>query len=61
MSPELRALMWTFDRLMVDNLTDKERRKTAREIGKVILGQPSRASTYEPNGWDDSVKLLKPV
>jgi hypothetical protein len=54
-----RALMWAFDRLSTDSGMDKrEQRTTAREIGKVLLGQPSQATRYRPNEDDDSVKLL---
>lgn len=59
-SPEVRALMWVFDRLSVDGgLALKEQQKTYREVGRVLLGLPSVASKYLPNDWDDSVKIMK--
>lgn len=57
MTAEMRALLWAFDRLSVDNPTRKEIKDTVREIGKVILGRDSVAARYQPNDWDDSAKL----
>ena len=55
LTAETRALMWVFDRLSVDGgMTPREQRDTYREIGRVLLGKPSKASSYEPNEWDDS-------
>ncbi len=57
LSPERRTLLWVFDRLTTDNLTPKEIKMTADEVGKVLLGKQSHASAYEPNYWNDSAKL----
>ncbi len=57
------ALMWVFDRLSVidvGGMTVKEQRATQREVGRVLLGNPSRAATHEPNEWDDSARLARP-
>jgi hypothetical protein len=51
------AILWAIDRLTSDDLTQKEIKKTADELGKTILGKPSQASTYVPNDWDSSAKL----
>lgn len=41
------ALLWAFDRLGVEEMTPKEIMRTMIEIGKVLRGEPSPASTYE--------------
>ena len=51
------AILWAFDRLTTDGLTQKEIKRTADELGNVILGKPSPASTYVRNEWDDSASL----
>jgi hypothetical protein len=51
------ALMWAIDYFGASNLTEKERLHGVLEIGKVLTGRPSRASTYAPNKWDKSAKL----
>ncbi|WP_315833872.1 hypothetical protein [Bradyrhizobium prioriisuperbiae] len=54
------ALIWAFDRLSTYSGLDRaEQRQTAREIGKVLLGQPPHATRYKPNYDDDSQKLLR--
>lgn len=51
------ALMWAVDYFSVDGMTEKERVHGVKELGKVLLGRQSRAATYEPDEWSDSVKL----
>lgn len=54
-----RALMWAFDRTEIDGgMTEAECRRTAEEIGKVLIGEPSVAAQYTPNEWDASAKLF---
>lgn len=59
MSPERHALLWAFDRLTTDNLTAKEIKKTADEIGNVLRGRASVAATYIPMEWTDAGKIEK--
>lgn len=51
------ALMWAFDRLSIDDMTKREQQNTMLEIGNVLTGKLSPATTYVPNDWDDSAKL----
>lgn len=51
------ALLWAFDRLSIDDMTKREQQRTMLEIGNVLTGKPSPASSYVPNDWDDSAKL----
>ncbi len=54
-----RALMWVFDRTDTDyGNTEAECRRTAKEIGKVLTGEPSVAAQYAPYEWDASAKLF---
>ena len=53
------ALMWSFDRLSIDDMTKREQQHTMLEIGNVLIGKPSPAATYIPNDWDDSVNVLQ--
>jgi hypothetical protein len=56
------ALLWAFDRLSVTGgMNPDEQRRTMKEIGNVLTGRPSPAATYQPNDWDDSVKLMAPA
>lgn len=56
------ALLWAFDRLSVTGgMNPAEQRRTMKEIGNVLTGRPSPAATYQPNDWDDSVKLTRAV
>jgi hypothetical protein len=55
------ALMWAYDRITVDNPTKKEMSATLIEIGKVLSEQPSVATDYAPNKWDQSATQAPPV
>lgn len=52
------ALMWAFDRLKLDGgMTPREQRYTFDQIGNVLLGRSSPASSYVAPCHADSVKL----
>lgn len=56
---EHRALLWAFDRLSANCNDEKTNKRTAEEIGKVLLGRPSPAATYAPDEFQDSAKLMQ--
>jgi len=59
MTREFHALLWAFDRLNADCNDEKTNKRTAKEIGNVLLGKPSPAATYVPDQFQDSSKLLE--
>ncbi len=56
------ALMWTFNRLTTDGLTQKEIRDTYREIGNVLMGRSSPAEdavNRSPAGRSGTVSVQR--
>lgn len=51
------AILWAVDYFGTSRLTERERTEGVKQLGKVLLGQPSRAADYAPNEWDDSSAL----